>query len=343
VSRYATAGIIATFNQQDFIHEAVVSLAGQVDEVIVVNDASTDGTREALDALQLPNVRVLHNDMQSGVSATYNRAVAAAKADFLLIQGGDDRSLPGRAARQTEALSDPAVSLVYSLPTVIDSAGMELPDSLGSEFHAGRGIIDPLTFLFFQANYICAPAVAVRRSDYLRHGGFRGGLDLLQDFALWLRLAADGRFVVIDEPVVEYRKHGNNLSREYTGLDSGKHRRLDAEQDFIRTSFLGSASPATMDRLARYAKLDLNLFAALTPREKIALIQLSHSDRVILRHGVAFLFEIAGESDPAARFARLGLAQQDLPRLAVLADHNNLGDVSRALGVQQALTRISAA
>ncbi|WP_158252845.1 glycosyltransferase [Cryobacterium sp. N21] len=339
---HTTTGIIATYNQQDFIREAVVSLAVQVDEIIVVNDASTDGTRAALDELQISNLRVLHNETQCGVSATYNRAVTAATSDLLLIQGGDDRSLPGRAARQIDALNDPDVSLAYSLPTVIDSAGMELPDSLASEFHAGRELIDPLTFLFFHANYICAPAAAVRRADYLRHGGFPGGLDLLQDYALWLRLAADGRFAVIDEPVVEYRKHGKNLSREYSGLDSVKHRRLDAEQEFIRTRFLTSASSATMDRLARYARLDLGRFTALTASEKIALIQLSHRDRLMVRHGVSFLFGIAGEPDSAVRFARLGLTRDDLSRLAVQADHNNLGDVSRALGVQQAINRITA-
>lgn len=336
-----TAAVIAAYNQRDYVKEAVVSLAGQVDEIVVVDDASIDDTCAVLDSLRLPNLRVLRNEVQLGVSRTFNRAVAATTSDVLLIQGGDDRSLPGRAKRQADALADPAVSLVYSLPIVIDSVGTRLPESLGSEFLAGREELDPLSFLFFDSNYVCAPAVAVRRADYLRLGGFRGGLDLLQDYEMWLKLATEGRFIVLDEPVVEYRKHGQNASREYIGLDSPKQRRLSAEMEHIRNDFVARALPATLDRLAEHVGLDLNWFRDLLPEEKVAVIRLSHRDRLVLRRGVSFLFEIAGEPNGDERLARLHLDSTDLSRYAMLADHDNLEDVSRAIGVSRTLERIT--
>lgn len=337
-----TAAVIATYNQRDYIEEAVLSLADQVSEIVVVDDASIDDTCAVLDSLRLPNLRVLRNEFQLGVSRTFNRAVEATTSEILLIQGGDDRSLPGRAARQAEVLDDPAVSLVYSLPIVIDSKGTRLPESLGSEFLAGREEIDPLTFLFFDSNYVCAPAVAVRRADYLRHGGFLGGLDLLQDYEMWLKLATEGRFVVLDEPVVEYRKHGQNASREYIGLDSPKQRRLSAEMEHIRNGFVGRALPATMDRLAEYVGLDLDWFRELLPEEKVAVIRLSHRDRLVVRRGVSYLFDLAAEPDGAKRLGRLRLESADLSRFAILADHGNLEDVSRAIGVSKTLERIAA-
>lgn len=340
MTRVATAGIIATFNQERYIADAVLSLVDQVDEVIVIDDASMDNTRGVLASLRASNLRIIHNEVQLGVSDSYNRAVAASSADVLLIQGGDDRSLPQRAERQVAALSDPAVSLAYSLPRIIDARGARLPSSLGTEFLIGREKFDPLNFLYFVTNYICAPSVAVRRSDYVRNGGFRRGLDLLQDYDLWLSLAAEGRFVALPSPVVEYRKHDLNLSRDYVDIDSPRQRRLSSEMEFIRNRFLNHADTATLHRLAAYQALDLARFDELTHQEKVTLIQLSHGDKLLLRRGVAFLFEAAGEADASARFERLGLTLSDLERFAVLADHGNLEDVSRAIGGLRAVTRI---
>lgn len=342
MTHVTTAGIIATFNQERYVSDAVLSLADQVDEVIVIDDASVDDTRLVLASLNVKNLRVIHNEVQLGVSDSYNRAVAASTSDVLLIQGGDDRSLPKRAQRQIAELDDPQVSLVYSLPRVIDARGARLPASLATEFLVGREKFDPLAFLFYVTNYICAPAVAVRRTDYLRLGGFRRGLDLLQDYDLWMSLAAEGRFVALRSPVVEYRKHDLNLSRDYVDIDSPRQRRLSSEMEFIRNRFLNHADDATRRRLAGYQALDLARFDKLTRWEQVALIQLSHGDKLLLRRGVAFLFEAAGEPDAFARFERLGLTLSDLDRFSVLADHGNLEDVSRAIGGLRAMDRIGA-
>src|ERR1035437_2102688 len=53
-----TAGVIATFNQQDYILEAVASLVGYVDEIIVIDDASNDATGDLLDRMSYDNLRV---------------------------------------------------------------------------------------------------------------------------------------------------------------------------------------------------------------------------------------------------------------------------------------------
>ena len=335
-----TAGIIATYNQRQYIVEAVNGLVDQVDELIVIDDASSDDTTAVLRTLDHhANLRVIRNETQLGVSRSYNRAVDATDADVLLIQGGDDRSLPGRAARSVAALSDPAVSLAYSVPTVIDAEGTALPAALASEFLAGQADIDPLVVLFFQGNFVCAPAAAMRRADYVGSGGFRAGLDLLQDYDLWLALAAEGRFAVLDEPVVEYRKHGTNLSREYVGIDSPKQRRFAAEQESIRNGFLSRASSATLERIAGHLGLDLGRFSRLSAEERIVQIQLSHHDRLVLRRGVAYLYDAAREPDGEERLARLGLSLADLTRFAVLADHDNLAGVTQAFGSAEALMR----
>lgn len=327
----ATAGVIATFNQRDYIAEAVSSLAPQVDELVVIDDASTDGTWDVLRSLPFANLILLRNPEQSGVSASYNRAVDAVAAAVLVIQGGDDRSLPDRVSRQASALDDPEVTLVHSLPAVIDGAGRRLPDALAAEFLAGADDPDPLTFLFFTANFICAPSVALRTADYRRHGGFKRGIDLLQDFDMWLALAAQGSFVRLGEAVVEYRKHGTNISREYAAFDGPKQRRLAAEREHVLGSFLDGADRSTLDRLASSSSLDSANLATLDRDELAMLIRLSHPDRLVVRRGLDALFTaVAGASDE--RLALMGLGPADLGHFATIADVENLADVGRALG-----------
>ena len=334
MTKLTVAGIIATYDQEIFIEEAVNSLAGQVDELIVVDDFSGDRTFAVLQSMVgHENLRVLRNDRRMGVSASFNRAVFASTADIVVIQGGDDRSLPGRVELSRHLLDDPSVALVSGIPAVIDSQGRRLPDQLASEFLAGADQRDTLSTLLFDGNFICAPSTAMRRTDYLLLGGFRVGLDLLQDYALWLELAERGRFAVTDRPIVEYRKHGMNLSREYVGLNSLKRRRHAAELEFIIDRFLRLAQPVSLDILARHALIDFANFSARDPRDRVALIELAHPNKMIRRRGVARLFEIVGEVDGERHLSLLGLEMSDLSRLSADADHENLEAVERAMGV----------
>jgi glycosyltransferase involved in cell wall biosynthesis len=340
--RMTTAGVIATRNQDLYIAEAVESLAHQVNELIVVDDASTDRTRSILESLSYPNLTVLANEKRLGVSRSFRRAVDEASAEVLIIQGGDDRSVGSRVDAQIREFEDPRVSLVYSVPTVINGSGDQLPSELAAEFLTGIEADDPLAFLFFESNFVCAPSAAVRRADYLAFGGFPAGLDLLQDYALWLQLAAAGSFVKLAEPIVEYRKHGSNLSREYVGVDAPKQRRLAAELEFIRNDFLSRSSEETRQRLAGNRNLDLENFASLEPNEQIAVLQIAHPDKIILRRGLAFAFSAAGKADGEQQLARLGVSMKDLSTLAVAADHENLDEVGRALGAIRSIAKLVA-
>lgn len=341
MSAPSTAGIIASFNQVEFIEEAVRSLVEQADEVVLVDDASTDGTAELVQSLRLPSLTVLRNDTQSGVSASFNRAAASATADVLLIQGGDDRSLPTRAEAQSARFTDPAVRLVHSAPLVIDQRGRALPHELAAEFLAKPTGADPLGFLFFEANYICAPGAAVRRVDYLAAGGFPLGLDLVQDYALWLTLAKSGEVVDLGEPHVEYRKHGANLSREYVGLDSARRRRLAAEMESVRNRFLDAAPSDVLLHLAAQCGLEVAWASGLEAADLRLLIRLSHQDKLVSRRGLSTLFEIAAADNGDDRLAALRLERGDLSRFSTQADHGNLEDVGRALAAVRALREIT--
>jgi glycosyltransferase involved in cell wall biosynthesis len=326
-----TSGVIATYNQQHFIRESVESLAGQVDELIVVDDCSADDTAVVLAELESDRVRVIRNPVRSGVSRSFNTAVAAARGEIIIIQGGDDRSLPGRVERQVRSLDDPEIVLSASAPIVISEQGEVLPDWVASEFFPQEEIGETVVWLYTVGNLICAPAVALRRTDYLELGGFHPGLDHLQDFHLWLTLADRGSFAILDRPVVEYRKHSTNLSRAHLGVDSPRLRRIRAEWEFTLTDFLERASHETLAILAVAAGIHSPGFDGLGHEQRVALLELHHDNRLLVRRGLAFLLKELGTPGGIDSLARMGLSPADLDRFAVLADHEDGESVGRAL------------
>lgn len=253
--RTQTSGIIAAYNQERYIGAAVLSLAGQVDELVVIDDCSTDETVNVIEAMKLPNVLLLRNDKNLGVSRSLNIAVEAAHGLILVLSGGDDISLPGRVQRQVEEFSSDRSSelgFVFSRPTLIDEHGAPLPDDAGAEFLFRTTAHGLLSDLVLTGNFICAPSVAVRRQALQSIGGFHPDLLYTQDHDVWIRILSAGYAAKeLTEPDVAYRKHTTNLSRAVPRRSTEpKNLRQYAELDFIISDFFRSASKDVLTSLA---------------------------------------------------------------------------------------------
>lgn len=329
------AGVISAHNQERWIEEAITSLLPEVDELVVVDDGSRDGTGDIIAALaDRHGFAVITHEQARGVSEAYNAAVRATDAGVVLIQGGDDVALAGRGARTVAALRDPHVVLVYSLPVVIDALGRLLPADAAGEFFVSGTVADPLSHLFNMGNYICAPSVGLRRDDYLDAGGFPSNIEELQDYALWLELGARGRFHCDPEPLVQYRKHTSNLSRAASGVDSPRRRRRAAESAWVRNRFLDRADAAALTRVAPTPG-DPDA-GPLTRDEQALLVRLAHRDPVIVRRGLSDLFDLLADEGDAV-LTRLGVPRSALAALASRADHHGLAELGRAKALVDAL------
>src|SRR5882724_656161 len=94
------SAIVPNFNHAQYLPRSVGALLDQPllpCEIIVVDDASTDNSLEVLDGLarKHPLVRVLPNEKNLGCNASMNRAMAQAKADFVLFTAADDEVRSG--------------------------------------------------------------------------------------------------------------------------------------------------------------------------------------------------------------------------------------------------------
>ncbi len=201
--------VVPTYQGIGLIERCLDALLGQVGEVldiIVVDDGSTDATCEAVTARS--RVRLFRRS-HAGVAAARNVGIDAAQAPFVGFCDQDDEWLPEKAHTQAEHLrTHPDVDVVLCQADVqldID----ERPKWLGDDQRGRRGGVPPLSGLF--------------RSEVLaRVGGFVGTEYGNEDFDLLVRLRESGaRFEVADDVLMRRHVHDRNASHAFGTYERG--------------------------------------------------------------------------------------------------------------------------
>ena len=211
--------IIPVYNREDYLRAALDSVFLQTrlpDEVIVVDDGSTDNTPAVAESY--PEVTLLRQQ-NSGVSVARNRAVQTAKSEWVAFLDSDDLWLPRKLELQMAALEAHPEYDVCTSNAVGLKEGAEgvIPSAL--DIQPGTDIAAEL-----RGSLRLPPGTIIaRRERVLQVGGFDDTARPCEDWDLWLRLAAAGcKFLLEPEPLLLIRAHGSNLSNQ-------SYRMMDAE------------------------------------------------------------------------------------------------------------------
>jgi glycosyltransferase involved in cell wall biosynthesis len=191
---------------------SVLEQAGEPVEVILSDDASSDGTGAALEAVATSyhgphRVVVRRNPHNLGIGGHYNALVAEARGELLVTAAGDDRSLPGRIARIAAAwdASGQQLDLIAS-PLVAMSAAGELRDRIKVDrLQDWQGLNDWAR----RRPRVVGAAHAFTRRLFDRFGPFGPGI-AYEDQILTFRALAAGGALTLDEPLVAYRQGGTS-------------------------------------------------------------------------------------------------------------------------------------
>ncbi len=228
--------VVPTYNRGPLLAEAIASALAQTHgdlEVVVVDDGSTDDTRERVAAIGDRRLRYLHQP-NAGVSAARNRGLAAATAPLVAFLDSDDLWKPDKLAREVAFLRrHPDAAAVFTDvekrdgDLVVPSFIAETP--VFSRLVAGRPAADGLVLdrrrmqlCLLEEVPILPSAFTIRRPALDRTGHFDETWSSWEDWEFFLRLAAWACIGYLGRPLVVLRITGTSLHR----LDAERGRSL---------------------------------------------------------------------------------------------------------------------
>jgi glycosyltransferase involved in cell wall biosynthesis len=190
-------------------------------EVIVVDDGSTDGTGEAVEAIGDPRVRYVAVS-HGGVSCARNRGIAEAKGDFVLWLDSDDRLAPGAIDAYLRVLeAEPQADILYGQWVLVDEKLQET----GRRTFVGYAPQDMLPAMIHGCTVPQGGAM-IRRSCFDRVGSFDEDLPYAEDYDFYARAVEHCRFRAVDEVVYLCRSHDDHLCGHDNATDRLHERKV---------------------------------------------------------------------------------------------------------------------
>jgi glycosyltransferase involved in cell wall biosynthesis len=207
--------LMAVYNGDRFLEEAIGSILRQTFadfEFIIIDDASTDTTRELLTlaAEQDERILLLYNNANLGLAASLNRGMALAKGAFIARMDADDVAHPERLSRQLSLFeSTPDLVMAGSAYWVIDGEGRTIrKDSYPLDDTSIRWQ------MLFQNSFLHSSVMI--RSDILIPTVLKydENCRYAQDYEFWSRLLAFGIVANSEEPLISYRLQEDTSQRK---------------------------------------------------------------------------------------------------------------------------------
>ncbi|MDX6513077.1 MAG: hypothetical protein QOE36_2581 [Gaiellaceae bacterium] len=219
--------VLAVYNGLPHVREAIDSVLAQTFrdfELIVVDDASDDGTPDAVSSYDDPRVRLLRNERNLNQVVSLNRGIAEARGEYIARLDHDDLCAPTRLERQVALLdSRPDVGVVGSFVEIADLEGRRVSELSNTVSDFPDFVFTVLT----ERRLLVHPAATFRREDVLALGGYDESMRWAEDKDLWARLALARRHAaVVEEPLVVYRWHEGQQSNTSTSLQREAARRV---------------------------------------------------------------------------------------------------------------------
>jgi glycosyltransferase involved in cell wall biosynthesis len=220
--------ITAVFNGEDYIKETIDSVlenAKDIDyEYIVVNDGSTDKTKEIIESYG-SQLRLINKE-NSGESASLSLGFEEANGEFLLVVSADDPLFTPILFQNVfnTIFSNTEVVAVYPDWRMIDKDGTVLKDIFVSDFNE--------KLLIGRCQTLPGPGTIFRAGAARDIGGRRSKWKFVGDYDFWLRLSRQGQVIHRPEILAQWRLHPNSTSINSRGPEMALER-IQVIEDFL--------------------------------------------------------------------------------------------------------------
>lgn len=187
-------------------------------EIIIVDDASNDMVAQRVAKTHAPRVRYIQNKQNMGLVGNHNHCISLARGTFVHILHQDDYVEQGfYDALLSPLQADDTLVAGFTHNRFIDSGGHPLSKS--DPPRPSLGTLKDWHIRLSLELRIQFPSIIVRRSSYLKAGGFYSGRRFSFDWDLWNRIAAIGPVWYDPRPLAQYRVHESSASYQFTMKD----------------------------------------------------------------------------------------------------------------------------
>ena len=263
--------VVPVRNGAAFLRESLDSILGQSYpslEVVVMDDDSTDETRDILAEYVERGVMVVHQAEARGIYANANDGIVRAHGEFVAVFHADDVYEPNLVERQVDFLRrHPKTGAVFASDIFIDATGREfgrlrLPHDVPAAKPLDYGdVVNAL--LMHKNSFLRCPSAVVRASVYADVGLYdQAQFKNTSDLEMWLRIARKYELAVLDEHLFRYRRGHGSSSERYHTLRTDEERFFTIVDRELRLHASGVASAAALRAYETHRAADVAVRAA---------------------------------------------------------------------------------
>lgn len=225
--------IIPTFNRGKLIANSIKSALNQTIknlEIIIVDDGSTDNTKEVIDKFQDRRIKYIKLDKNQGASNARNIGIKAAKGKYISFQDSDDIFYPNKLEIQLNNIINKKSDLDFCKINLLYNSTYNylVPSTIREKrFESG----DFFTELISNGNFISTQSILVKKS-FMKEFLFDPNMPRLQDYDVILRMIPKVKISYTKEVLVDLHIQNDNLTLSPVKLKNAIYLLLKKEYNF---------------------------------------------------------------------------------------------------------------
>lgn len=206
--------LLPVYNAQDTVVEAIQSILAQTYthfELVVINDGSTDATRERILSVRDDRIRYYENEGNQGLVYTLNRGIDLCRGKYIARMDADDISLPTRFEKQVEVMEKSPNIIVcgtevslFGDPEIVKKVPDRAYRFISADEYQKNLVLE---------SGIAHPSVMMRKSildEY--HLYYDADYPYAEDYKFWIDLVSYGDFYIIPERLLRYRLSATQIT-----------------------------------------------------------------------------------------------------------------------------------
>lgn len=205
--------LMSTYNRAAYVRQAIDSVLTQTYkdlELIIVDDGSTDNTREIIESYEDDRIRYMPLAQNSFYCYAANYGLKSCKGDYVAFINSDDEWLPEKLEKQLHFMEEnPTCGACFSEVYLMDGEGLDITDEVpgmrdvfATRFESRK---EWMNYLIRIGNCLCHPSALVRKNILDEIGGFNLMYCQLADHDLWIRILEKASVYVMEERLIRFR------------------------------------------------------------------------------------------------------------------------------------------